>query len=282
MNDSDPNLSPRVSVAKTLKLFVNGAFVRSESGATTQICGFEIPNGSRKDVRDAIRAGATAFSGWSSRDAYNRGQVLYRVAEMLESRISEFVALQVTLGVPADRALLDVTAAVDVWVHYAGWSDKLGQVFGTVNAVSGSFVSYTAPEPLGLVAVVLDADVTPSLIALSESIASTLAAGNTSLVFASGLLAPLMLTFAEVLATSDVPAGVVQLVASCRPEAALTAAGASQVVGLDLSYCHIGPAAGLAVQAADTFTRVLRRPASSVSRLSWQLERKTVWHPSSL
>lgn len=270
-----------VTVAKTFKLYVNGALVRSESGATFPVAGLELPDASRKDVRDAVRAGANAAAAWAARDAYNRGQVIYRVAEMLETRADEFVALADCLGVPAEEARSDVRNAVDVWVHYAGWPDKIGQVFGVVNDVSGPFVSYTSAQPLGLVAVVLDPQARPALTDISAAIASALAAGNSVIVVGGGAASVPLLEFAEVLATSDVPPAAVQLMTSTRLEAARTLATASQVMGLDLSLAG-EQSSSLALAASETFTRTLRRlvTATGADRLRWQLERRTLWHPT--
>jgi acyl-CoA reductase-like NAD-dependent aldehyde dehydrogenase len=276
------NPTNSVLVAKTLKLYINGALTRSESGATFPAGGFEVPDASRKDIRDAVRAGASAAAGWSARDPYNRGQVIYRVAEMLEARTEDFAILGECLGQDPASARADVRQAVDIWVHYAGWADKLGQVLGSVNDVSGPFLSFTSAESLGLVAGIFAADSAPSLSTLSAVIASSLAAGNTSLVIGSGLWSMPALVFAEVLATSDVPSGVAQIASSTREEAASTAAAASQVSGLDLSLA--GNLSGsLAVTAAETFTRSLCRPAplTGVDRLRWQIERRTFWHPTS-
>lgn len=270
-----------VTVAKTFKLYVNGALVRSESGATFPVAGLEIPDASRKDSRDAVRAGANAAPAWAARDAYNRGQVIYRVAEMLEARADEFVALAECLGVPVDEARADVRSAVDVWVHYAGWPDKIGQVFGAVNDVSGPFVSYTSAQPLGLVAVAIDSNARPLLTDVSAALASALAAGNSVVAVGGGASSVLLLEFAEVLATSDVPPGAVQLLTSARLEALRTIAAASQVRGLDLSLAG-EQASTLAVAASETFTRTLRRSvaATGAERLRWQLERRTLWHPT--
>ena len=261
---------------KTLKFFAGGAFLRSESGATFSVAGTEVPDCTRKDARDAIRTGASAAVAWSSRDPYNRGQVLYRVAEMLSARREEFVSLLVLSGVDAPAAAADVDDAVSVWVHYAGWTDKIGQVLGTVNDVPSGMVSFTAPTSLGLIAVVCgDA---PGLGALSRVAASALACGNAAVLVGSGAWCPSALVFAEVIATSDVPSGVLQLLSSNRAEVASTLAAASQVQGLDLSL--VPERADLAVAASDTFTRVLRRePSDSLGRLRWQVERRTLWHP---
>jgi acyl-CoA reductase-like NAD-dependent aldehyde dehydrogenase len=273
---STENLTPTVS--KTLKMLLAGAYARSESGATFTIAGYEIPDASRKDVRDAVRAGAGASAGWSARDPYNRGQILYRVAEMLESRRPEFESLLCSLGVSPEAASADLAEAVNTWVHYAGWCDKLGQVLATVNDVPAGMFSCTAVESLGLVAVVFET--APSVAALSRSAAAALACGNAALVVGGGAWSIPALVFGEVLGVSDVPSGVVQILTTTRPETPRTVAAASQVQGLDLSCAGSG-SGELAVAAAETFTRVLRKPPSdSLAALRWQVERKTFWHPT--
>jgi acyl-CoA reductase-like NAD-dependent aldehyde dehydrogenase len=273
----------RLPIAKTLKLYLAGGLARSESGGTFPVHGFEVPDASRKDVRDAVRAGAAAGVSWAARDPYNRGQILYRVAEMLESRLGEFVELEAGLGVSPEQARLDVEGAVDLWAHYAGWTDKIGQVLGTVNDVPGGFVSFTAPQPMGLVGAVIGTDTAHGwLTSLTSVAAASLAAGNASVVVGGGLWSVPALTFAEVLSTSDIPAGVLQFLATTRPETARTLASASQVVGLDCSFA--GPsAAELRVASADTFTRCFSgdEHTSSLSRIRWQVEHRTFWHPVS-
>jgi len=261
---------------KTVKFYAQGSFLRSESGATFLVSGTEVPDCTRKDVRDAIRAGAAASVGWSARDPYNRGQILYRVAEMLSSRRAEFASILTGSGVEPALAESDVTAAVAHWLHYAGWTDKIGQVLGTVNDVPSGMVSYTSPSSLGLVGAVCGS--APSMADFSAVAASALACGNSAILVGSGAWCPSALVFGEVVATSDVPSGVLQLLSSNRPEAASTLAAASQVQGLDLSL--VPDRSDLAVAAVDTFTRVLRRhPADSLGRLRWQVERRTFWHP---
>lgn len=270
-----------VAVAKTLKCLINGGFARSESGATFPVLGFEVPDASRKDARDSVRAGATASNAWAQRDPYNRGQILYRVAEMLQARADEFVELGVLAGLERTAAALDVERAVDVWVHYAGWSDKVNQVLGSVNDVSGPFVSYTGVQPSGLTVAIVDGNQPFSLETASAMLASSLAAGNAVTLCVSGAWSVPLLVFGEVVGTSDVPAGVIQLLSSSRSETPLTLASASQVSALELT--HAGPNAGeLAVASTQTLTRVLRSqvPATGLGRIRWQVERRTFWHPT--
>lgn len=273
---SDMNTRSRDLPQKTLKFYAAGSFLRSESGATFVVDGQEIPDCSRKDARDAVRSGAAASAGWAARDPYNRGQVLYRVAEMLATRREEFVGILIGAGVGPDAAAADVDAAIGTWVHYAGWCDKLGQVLGCTNDVPSGLLSFTSPAPLGLVVSVHD-DV-PGLSVLSAAAASALAAGNAVTLVGGGRWALAALVFSEVIAVSDVPAGVFQVLSSTRAEVAATLAAASQVRGLDLS--DVPDQSILATRSVDTFTRVLRRvPGDSLGRLRWQVERRTFWHP---
>jgi acyl-CoA reductase-like NAD-dependent aldehyde dehydrogenase len=277
-------MSMRVAVAKTYKLYVGGAFARSESGRHDPVSDHagehvaNVPRGSRKDVRDAVKAARKAQAGWAGRTAYNRGQILYRAAEALESRAVELVEQAVTVrGVPRAAAEADVGAAVDALVHYAGWTDKLHAVLGTINPVAAPYLSMSTPEPTGVVAVLCGAE--DGLAALVEAIAAPLAAGNV-VVVALPERAPLAgLDLGEILGVSDVPGGVVNLL-SGRASELVPALAAHRDVNA------IVDATGdpeLAVQvdtfAAETLKRVLRGEASPLSRLSALTEVRTVWHP---
>ncbi|ASW56722.1 aldehyde dehydrogenase family protein [Plantactinospora sp. KBS50] len=268
----------RVAVRKTYKLFIGGKFPRSESGRSYLVADTNVALASRKDVRDAVLAARAAVKGWSGATAYNRGQILYRVAEMLEGRRDQFVGL----GVPAD----EVDAAIDRWVWYAGWSDKLAQVYGGANPVAGPYFNLSAPEPSGVVGVVAPAE--PSLLGLVSVIAPAIVAGNTVVVLV-GESAPLpAVTLAEVLATSDLPGGVVNLLTGRPAETAPWLAGHMDVNALDLAGA-VDPdlAADLEIRAAENLKRVLRPvPAGhdwyadpGITRMTALLETKTVWHP---
>jgi acyl-CoA reductase-like NAD-dependent aldehyde dehydrogenase len=282
----------RVTVAKTYKLYVGGAFPRSESGRSYQVTdsrgGFlaNAAQGSRKDARDAVAAARKAFAGWSGATAYNRGQVLYRVAELLEGRREQFAAeLTVSEGVQARRAQSLVDAAIDRWVWYAGWTDKLASVFGAANPVAGPYFSFTVPEPTGVVAVL--APQSSSLLGLVSVIAPVLAAGNTCVVVASEDRPLPAITLSEVLATSDVPGGVVNMLTGRTAEIAPWLAAHGDVNALDLSGASAEARADLERAAAGTVKRVLRVPAEepdwtgtpNIARLRAFLEAKTVWHP---
>jgi acyl-CoA reductase-like NAD-dependent aldehyde dehydrogenase len=266
--------SARLSVRKTYKLYIGGRFPRSESGRTFVADGDNVALASRKDARDAVVAARAAQPGWAGATAYNRGQVLYRIAEMVEARRAEFVALDV----PAD----ELDAAVDRWVWYAGWADKIAQVTGGANPVSGPFFNISAPEPTGVVAVVAPA----TLLGLVSVIAPAVVTGNTVVVLAAD--PQIAITLAEVLATSDVPGGVVNILTGRYAETAPWLAAHADVNALDLTGVdHPELAAELERAAAGTLKRVLRPPAGGLDLaadpglkpMTALLETKTVWHP---
>ncbi|MEU4426727.1 aldehyde dehydrogenase family protein [Actinoplanes sp. NPDC024001] len=264
----------RLTVRKTYKLFIGGKFPRSESGRTLVVNGDNVALASRKDARDAVLAARAASAKWAGATAYNRGQVLYRVAEMVEARRAEFVALGV--------APTEVDAAVDRWVWYAGWSDKIAQVAGGANPVAGPFFNISAPEPTGVVAVVAP----PSLLGLVSVVAPAVVTGNTVVVLAAD--PQIAITLAEVLATSDVPGGVVNILTGRYAETAPWLASHADVNALDLTGVeHPELAAELERAAAGTLKRVLRPPAGGIDftadpglrPMTALLETKTVWHP---
>jgi acyl-CoA reductase-like NAD-dependent aldehyde dehydrogenase len=281
----------RVAVRKTYKLFIGGAFPRSESGRTYLISDREggfvanVAQASRKDLRDAVVAARKAFPGWSEATAYNRGQVLYRIAELLEGRRSQFVAEVASAeDVPAESAEAQVSAAIDRWVWYAGWSDKLSQVLGAANPVAGPYFNFSVPEPTGVVGVV--APTSSSLLGLVSVVAPVIVSGNTAVVIASSERPLPAVTLTEVLATSDLPGGVVNLLTGDVAELSPWLASHQDVDALDLAGAD-GLAADLERSAADTVKRV-RRPDSTdpdwstepdLSRMTAFLETKTVWHP---
>jgi acyl-CoA reductase-like NAD-dependent aldehyde dehydrogenase len=282
----------RVDVRKTHKLYVGGAFPRSESGRTYVVedaKGRFVANAalaSRKDARDAVVAARAAFGGWAGRTAYNRGQVVYRVAEMLEGRRTQ-LADEVARGegVSARKAEDAVSTAVDRLVWYAGWADKVAQVVGSANPVAGPYFCFSLPEPNGVVAVVAPQE--SSLLGLVSVVAPALVTGNTVVVLASERRPVPAVTLAEVLATSDVPGGVVNVLTGRVDEVAPWLASHMDVDGLDLAgVSDPGLARDLEVAAADNLKRVLRPRAESwtdapdLSRMVWALETKTVWHPA--
>ncbi|WP_405088359.1 aldehyde dehydrogenase family protein [Microbispora sp. NBC_01389] len=282
----------RLAVRKTYKLFVGGAFPRSESGrsyAVTSSKGDFLANAaraSRKDARDAVSAARKAFAGWSGATAYNRGQILYRIAEMLEGRRAQFAAEVVDAdGVSAKKAGELVDAAVDRLVWYAGWSDKIGAVLGSANPVAGPYFNLSSPEPTGVVAVV--APPMGPLLGLVSVIAPVIVTGNTCVVVASERAPLPAITLAEVLATSDLPGGVVNILTGSAAEIAPWLAGHMDVNGVDLTGADPELAVTCEELAAENLKRVLRPPTGRVDwladpgieRMSAFLETKTVWHP---
>jgi acyl-CoA reductase-like NAD-dependent aldehyde dehydrogenase len=284
----------RVEVRKTYKLYVGGAFPRSESGrsyAVTDSGGGLLANAalaSRKDARDAVVAARKAFGGWSGATAYNRGQVLYRVAEMLEGRRAQFAAeVAASEGVDQCAAEATVDAAVDRWVWYAGWTDKIATVFGGANPVAGPYFDFSLPEPTGVVAVL--APQRSSLLGLVSVVAPVLAGGSTAVVVAAQDRPLPAITLAEVLATSDLPGGVVNLLTGRTAELAPWLAAHRDVNAIDLTGAPADLAADLERAAAENVKRVLHRPFADdepdwagepgTHRLTAFLETKTVWHP---
>jgi len=276
----------RLAIRKTYKLFIGGAFPRSESGRSyvvTSVNGDFLANAalaSRKDVRDAVVAARKAFPGWAGATAYNRGQILYRIAEMLEGRRDQFIA---EVG---GEAAAEVDAAIDRWVWYAGWADKLAQVYGNANPVAGPFFNLSAPEPTGVVGIVAPPD--SALLGLVSVLAPVIVSGNTAVVLAAEERPLPAVTLAEVLATSDLPGGVVNLLTGRVAETAPWLAGHLDVNGLDLTgVTDPELAATLERDAAENLKRVTRprvEPADwyaepGIDRMVAYLETKTVWHP---
>jgi acyl-CoA reductase-like NAD-dependent aldehyde dehydrogenase len=288
---SDPD--GRVAVRKTYKLYVGGAFPRSESGRTYEVAaagGRFLANAalaSRKDARDAVVAARKAVPGWSGATAYNRGQVLYRVAEMLEGRRAQFVAeVADAEGLTPGPAGAVVDAAIDRWVWYAGWSDKVHQVHGSSNPVAGPYFDFSVPEPSGVVAVVAPGD--SSLLGLVSVLAPIVVTGNTAVVVASEARPLPAITLAEVLATSDLPGGVVNLLTGRAAEIAPWLASHMDVNAIDLAGVSDAElATELEAAAAENLKRVVRPPGTAPDwsedpgpeRMLAFLETKTVWHP---
>ena len=276
----------RVPVRKTYKLYLGGAFPRSESGRTYEAEGHNIARASRKDLRDAVRAARGAVRKWSGLTAYNRGQVLYRVAEVMEGRYAQFCdEVAAGEGLSASRARAAVDAAIDRWVWYAGWTDKLAAVVGGANPVAGPYFDFSLPEPSGVIAVL--APQQSSLLGLVSVLAPVLAGGNTAVVVTSKARPLPAVTLGEVLATSDVPGGVVNLLTGDAEEIGPWLAEHADVDGIDLTGARPGRAMELERMAAGTIKRVVRPPAAEpdwtadpgLSRMMPFLETKTVWHP---
>jgi acyl-CoA reductase-like NAD-dependent aldehyde dehydrogenase len=284
----------RIDVRKTYKLYIGGAFPRSESGhsyAVQDSKGKFVANAalaSRKDARDAVGAARKAFGGWAGRTAYNRGQILYRVAEMLEDRRPQFVeAVRQSEGLTAPRANKVVDESIDRLVWYAGWADKITQVVGGANPVAGPFFNISTPEPTGVVAVLAPQE--SSLLGLVSVVAPVIVSGNTVVVVSSYDRPLPAVTFAEALATSDVPGGVVNILTGSAATVAPWLAAHMDVNAIDLTGIagDAALAADLEVAAAENLKRVRRAPAAEpdwsldpdLAAMTTFLETKTVWHP---
>ncbi|MBI3429868.1 MAG: aldehyde dehydrogenase family protein [Actinobacteria bacterium] len=279
-------MSERLEVRKTYKLYINGAFPRSESGRTYELRsedGSFIANpclASRKDLRDAVTAARAAQSGWANATAYNRGQILYRIAEMMDGRIDQF-AREISLldGISRKEAEMEVRAATDRWVWYAGWSDKLGAIAGATNPVSGPFYNFTIPEPLGVVGAI--APERKSLLGLIDAIAPVILSGNTVVALAS-TRAPLpAITLAEVIATSDLPKGVCNILTGKRGELAPWFASHMDIDGLDITGVEEPSLiAEIKVSGAQNLKRIHSFEGHpSPQRILAFMESKTIWHP---
>jgi acyl-CoA reductase-like NAD-dependent aldehyde dehydrogenase len=260
----------RLPVRKTYKLYIGGAFPRSESGRTYEAEGQNVARGSRKDARDAVRAARSAQPGWASATAYNRGQVLYRIAEMVEARASEFAELC--------SGLEEVERSIDRIVWYAGWADKLPQVLGGSNPVAGPYFDFTIPEPTGVVVVLAPDE--PALLGLVTRLLPPLVGGNAVVVVASEPHPLAAVELAEAIATSDVPGGVVNILTGYRSEIAPQLAAHMDVNAIDLCGAD-GHSTELEESAAENVKRIVRGRADVQS--PWEiasfLELKTIWHP---
>ena len=291
--------APRIEVRKTYKLYIGGAFPRTESGRSYLVSaadGAPLANASRasrKDLRDAVRAARKAFPGWAERTAMNRGQVLYRVAELMEGRRDQFAdEVVIAEGLSPARAREAVVRAIDRWVWYAGWADKIAQVLGTSNPVAASYFNFTIPEPTGVVGIV--APETSSLLGLVSRLAPPLVAGNAVVVLASETRPLSAITLTEVLATSDVPGGVVNVITGRKKELVPVLAAHVDVDAIDVWGVPDELRKDTELAAADSVKRIARRPrGQSDARFDWlddraserpewiaaYLEMKTVWHP---
>ncbi|MCW2923032.1 MAG: aldehyde dehydrogenase family protein [Thermoleophilia bacterium] len=282
----------RLGVPKTYKLFIGGKFPRSESGRSYEVVdlrGEFLANASlasRKDARDAVAAARKAVKGWSGATAYNRGQVLYRIAEVLDGRRDQFVAELVSLGATQRSAVAQVDAAIGTWIFHAGFSDKYAQVLGSANPVAAPYFNFSLPEPTGVVAIVAPQDAGWSLRGLAATIAPAIVSGNAVVVVAHETNPLSAISFAEVLATSDVPAGVVNILTGSAAELAPHLASHMDVNAVDLAGVDDSTLAiDLEVRAAENLKRVVRPrtlPAAHVGTLDeiqQFTELKTVWHP---
>ena len=289
---SDTAVPTRIAVRKTYKLYIGGAFPRSESGRSYVVTDQKerfLANAalaSRKDARDAVAAARKAFGGWSAATAYNRGQVLYRVAELLEGRRVQFVSeVRAAEGLGARQGEAVVDAAIDRWVWYAGWADKLTQVRGAANPVAGPYFNFSLPEPTGVVAVI--APQASSLLGFVSVVAPAVVSGNTVVAVASERFPLPAVSLSEVLATSDVPGGVINVLTGRTAEIAPWLASHMDVNAIDLSGATRPLADDLAATAAENLKRVVKPGdedwtlAPGLNRMLTYLETKTVWHPAS-
>jgi acyl-CoA reductase-like NAD-dependent aldehyde dehydrogenase len=275
----------RLDVKKTYKLFIGGSFPRSESGRSYQIKdsqGNFIANpaqASRKDLRDSVLAAKNASAQWSSATAYNRGQILYRIAEIMEGRRDQFVAEIVALeGITSTAAVKQVHEAIDTWVWYAGWTDKISSTAGSTNPIAGPYYNFTIPEPLGVIGIF--AEQKSSLLGLVRGLAPVLAAGNTAVIVASEKRPLPAITLSECFATSDVPAGVVNILTGITSELAPWMASHMEVDGIDISGLDTKSDADIRIAGTENLKRIHRfKSNNSPERILSFMEYKTVWHP---
>ena len=273
----------RLEVKKTYKLYINGAFPRSESGRIYEVSdakGNFIANpalASRKDLRDAVVAARAAQSGWAKATAYNRGQILYRIAEMLEGRADQIAnEISATSGVTPKKAHEQLMAAIDRWVWYAGWSDKLAAAFGSTNPVAGPYYNFTIPEAQGVIAVAPRDE----FLAFIDSIAPVITSGNSVIALVPGASAVPAMTFAEVLATSDLPHGVINILTGSHDELAPWAASHMDIDGMDISGIDKKKRTALKEAGAENLKRINHfEDVQTPNRIYAFMEAKTVWHP---
>jgi acyl-CoA reductase-like NAD-dependent aldehyde dehydrogenase len=273
----------RLEVKKTYKLYINGAFPRSESGRVYEVTdakGKFIANpalASRKDLRDAVVAARAAQPGWAKATAYNRGQILYRIAEMLEGRADQIAAeISATTGATKTKAHDQLSAAIDRWVWYAGWSDKLAAAFGSTNPVAGPYYNFTIPEPQGVIAVAPS----DNFLSFIDSIAPVITSGNSVIALVPGATAVSAMTFAEVLATSDLPHGVINILTGSHDELAPWAASHMDIDGMDISGIDKKKRTALKEAGAENLKRIHHfDDAQNPNRIYAFMEAKTVWHP---
>jgi len=292
-----PARGDRIGVRKTYKLYIGGAFPRTESGRSYEVFGAKgqllanASRGTRKDIREAVVAARKAFGGWAARTAYNRSQILYRIAELMEGRRDQFTAeVMAAEGISRARATRNVDAAIDRWVWYAGWADKYPQMIGTVNPVAGPYFNFSVPEPTGVVGIIAPEE--SSLLGLVSRLAPAVVSGNAAVVVSSESRPLPAVTLTEVLATSDVPGGVVNLITGLRRELVGHLAGHMDVNALDAFGAATDEAATLEEIAVENVKRFVRPPSAGLARYDWMadsaqspyligefVEVKTVWHP---
>ena len=272
----------RLDVKKTYKLYINGTFPRSESGRTFEVRdknGAFIANpclASRKDLRDAVVAARTAQGGWSKANAYLRGQILYRIAEMAEGRKSQLIdEVVATTKLTRARATAEVEEAIDLWVWYAGWADKLSAIYGATNQVSGPYYNFTIPEPQGVIVATAD-----TFLGFVKAVGAAVTGGNSVIALIGGGASVPVMSFAEIIATSDLPGGVINILTGSLSELTPWAASHMDIDGLDISAIPTRDRRALKEAAAENLKRVHHWDKGvSPSRIMAWMEAKTVWHP---
>lgn len=275
----------RIDVNKTYKLFIGGAFPRSESGRVYEVKGANkkfIANpslASRKDLRDAVVAAKSAQPGWANATAFNRGQILYRIAEIMQGRSEQFIDEICELeGVTSKVAKIQIEEAIDTWIWYSGWCDKLSSVTGSLNQVSGPFYNFTSPEALGVVAIF--AENKPSLLGVVRTLAPVITGGNSAVLIASENYPLSAITLSEVIATSDMPAGVVNILTGKSSELAPWVGAHMEIDGVDVAGLSKKQEEELRLVGADNLKRVFRFSSiNHLDRITCFMEQKTVWHP---
>ena len=275
----------RIDINKTYKLFIGGAFPRSESGRVYEVKGFNkkfLANpalASRKDLRDAVVAAKSAQAGWAGATAFNRGQILYRIAEIMQGRSEQFAEeISALEGVTNKAAKIQVEEAIDTWVWYSGWCDKLSSVSGSQNQVSGPFYNFTTPESLGVIAVFAESK--PSLLGAVRALAPVLAGGNSAVLIASEAYPLPAITLGEVLATSDVPSGVVNILTGKTTELYPWVGSHMEIDGVDATGLSKKQEEELKLVGADNLKRIARFSATNhPERILSFMEQKTIWHP---
>ena len=275
----------RIDINKTYKLFIGGAFPRSESGRVYEINGSNkkfLANpalASRKDLRDAVVAAKSAQAGWAGATAFNRGQILYRIAEIMQGRSEQFTEeISALEGITSKAAKLQVEEAIDTWVWYSGWCDKLSSVSGSQNQVSGPFYNFTTPESLGVVAIFAESK--PSLLGAVRTLAPVLAGGNSAVLIASEAYPLPAITLGEVLATSDLPAGVVNILTGKTSELYPWVGSHMEIDGVDVAGLSKKQEEELKLIGADNLKRIARFSTTNhPERILSFMEQKTIWHP---
>jgi acyl-CoA reductase-like NAD-dependent aldehyde dehydrogenase len=275
----------RIDINKTYKLFIGGAFPRSESGRVYEVKGSNkkfLANpalASRKDLRDAVVAAKSAQAGWAGATAFNRGQILYRIAEIMQGRSEQFVEeISALEGVTSKVAKLQIEEAIDIWVWYSGWCDKLSSIAGSQNQVSGPFYNFTTPESLGVVAIFAESK--PSLLGAVRTLAPVLAGGNSTVLIGSEAYPLPAITLGEVLATSDIPAGVVNILTGKTSELYPWVGSHMEIDGVDVAGLSKKQEEELRLVGADNLKRIARFSAiNHPERILSFMEQKTIWHP---